>query len=119
MSVLIFRLNNVDFDEAEEVRELLDEHRLDCYETSAGRWGVSVAGIWLKDASQSQQAKDLLAEYAQQRQRRVREQYQQAAQRGQQQSLRQRIQAAPLQTMAVALSLLAVIGLSLWPFLSL
>ena len=113
MSVLIFRLNNVDIDEAEEVRELFSAHRLDFYETSAGRWGMSVAGIWLKDDSQLQQAKGLLAEYGQQRLLRVRAQRRQEGQQGAQQNLR-----APLQYMLVALSLAIILFLSLWPFLS-
>ncbi len=119
MSVLIFRLNSVDFDEAEEVRELLCENQLEFYETSAGRWGLSVAGIWLKDTSQLETAKSLLAEYAQQRQIRVRDQHQKDERLGLQKTLLQRVKAAPLQYLLVAFSLAAIIYLSLWPYLTL
>lgn len=117
MSVLLFRLNDVGIDEAEEVRELLGEHQLDYYETSSGRWGLSVAGIWLKDESQLQHAKNLLKEYAIQRQQRFRtEQINDPL--NHKRNLFQRALAAPLQYFMVALSLAIIIYFTLWPFLS-
>ena len=44
MSALIFRLRNVPEDEAMQVRDLLDEHRIDWFETSAGNWGIGMPG---------------------------------------------------------------------------
>ncbi len=117
MSTLIFRLNNVDADEAEEVRQLLVDHELDFYETTAGRWGLSVAGIWLQDDSRAELARELLRDYATQRQLEVRAQYQQGRKRGEIPSLAQRIARAPLRYLAIAVLAAAIIYLSISPFI--
>lgn len=67
MSILFFSLRGVPEDEAEEVRELLTSNELNFYETSAGNWGVSMPAIWLINQEDMDTAKQLLAEYQQQR----------------------------------------------------
>lgn len=67
MPYLLFSLRGVPEDEAEEVRELLIEHSIDFYETSAGNWGISMPALWLNDQSQLQQAQILLNQYQKQR----------------------------------------------------
>jgi len=67
MSTLLFSLRGVPEDEAEEVRELLSSNGLDFYETSAGNWGVSMPAIWLINQEDLGKARQLLAEYQQQR----------------------------------------------------
>jgi hypothetical protein len=119
MSVLIFRLNGVGEDEADEVRQLLDSHGLDCYETSAGRWGVSVAGLWLQDESQAQRAKALLDEYSRARQLQVRSDYRQARERGEAPNWWQRAVHSPLRYLAIALLGALILYLSTWPFITL
>lgn len=49
MPVLLFKLNQVPLDEAEEVRALLSEQELPFYETPQGFWGFSLGGLWLAD----------------------------------------------------------------------
>ncbi len=117
MSTLIFRLNGADLEEAEEVRLLLEQHQLDFYETSAGRWGISVAGLWLRDESRVEEARALLDHYAQQRQLRVRQQYHLARERGERHTLWQRAIDAPLRTIAILLLVGTVAYLSIWPFI--
>ena len=56
MAQLVFRLKNVPEEEADDIRALLDEHDIEFYETSAGRWQISMAGIWVRDKEQAQQA---------------------------------------------------------------
>ncbi|MDP1558875.1 MAG: DUF6164 family protein [Nitrosomonas sp.] len=75
MSKLLFKLRGVPDDEAEDVRELLADNEIDFYETSAGNWGFSMPGIWLRDADQFEKAKDLLDEYQKARGIRAREEY--------------------------------------------
>lgn len=75
MPVMLFRLNGVPEDEAREVRALLEAHAIDFYETDAGNWGVSMAAIWLRDDGRLDEAKALLADYQQERARRMREAY--------------------------------------------
>ena len=65
MAILVFRLNDVPIAEADAVRELLTEHGLEFYETSAGNWGFSVAGIWLKNDNDKDQARSLIDNYQQ------------------------------------------------------
>jgi hypothetical protein len=68
MAVLIFRLNGVSEEEAQDVRELLLDNALDHYETSAGRWGVSVAGLWLVNEEDKLRARELIDAYQLERQ---------------------------------------------------
>ncbi len=72
MAKLIFRLRGVPDDEAREVRELLDQHDVDYYETSAGNWGMSMPGLWLVNNSEKDHVKMLIDDYQGQRVIRVR-----------------------------------------------
>ncbi|SBS29915.1 hypothetical protein MAQ5080_01539 [Marinomonas aquimarina] len=67
MAQLVFRLKNVPDEEADDIRALLNEHEIEFYETSAGRWQISMAGIWVRDKEQAQRAKALIAEDQSQR----------------------------------------------------
>ncbi|WCN07869.1 DUF6164 family protein [Marinomonas mediterranea] len=62
MAKLVFRLKNVPDDEVNEIRQLLDEHDIPFYETSAGRWQISLAGIWVKDNQLAIKARQLIVE---------------------------------------------------------
>ena len=75
MSVLIFKLRYVPEDEAHEIRELLSDNDIDYFETSAGVFGISMPGLWLKNEAQLQQARQLIDDYQQLRQDRAREAY--------------------------------------------
>lgn len=119
MSTLIFRLNHVEEDEAEEVRQLLRDHELEFYETNAGRWGVSVAGLWLKDESRADHARSLLQDYAEQRQRQQRIDYLEARRRGELPSHWQRFKLAPARYIAIGLLVATIAYLSISPFLNL
>ncbi len=68
MAVLIFRLNGVPDEEAQDVRDLLSDNALHGYETSAGRWGVSIAGLWLVNESDQMLARKLIDAYQLERQ---------------------------------------------------
>lgn len=50
-------------DEANAVRELLDEHGLDWYEIAPNRWGISSGEIWLRDDDEHPRAKALLDQF--------------------------------------------------------
>ena len=81
MAVLIFKLRYVPEDEAHEIRELLSDNDIDFYETSAGAFGISMPGLWLKNEEQLQKARQLIDAYQQLRQKRAREDYEQGAAR--------------------------------------
>ena len=71
MTTLVFRLRNVPDDEAEEVRALLDEARVDWYETTAGNWGIAMPGLWVADAEEAARARALVDVYQRERAERL------------------------------------------------
>ncbi|WP_090657805.1 DUF6164 family protein [Nitrosomonas marina] len=75
MSKILFKLNGVPDDEANDVRALLSDNDIDFFETAAGNWGVSMPAIWLRDENQFDRARALLDEYQQARTIRMREEY--------------------------------------------
>jgi len=77
MAVLIFKLRYVPDDEVQEIYQLLIDNDIDYYETSAGSFGISMPGLWLKNEEQLQKARQLIDEYQQLRQERAREDYEQ------------------------------------------
>lgn len=119
MAILLFKLNAVPDDEAYDIRMLLTDNDIDYYETSAGNWGISLAGIWLRDQSQLQQARSLINDYEQTRYQYARAEYDQLRAEGQQRTLVGMLRESPLRFLAY----LAVIGLILYlsikPFLAL
>lgn len=62
MATLVFRLKYVPDEEADDIRQLLTDHEIAFYETSAGRWQVSMAGLWVKDKEQAKKALALIQE---------------------------------------------------------
>ncbi len=67
MATLLFSLRGVPDDEAEEVRELLERHGIDFYETSAGNWGISMPALWLRKEDDLPEARRLVDVYQRQR----------------------------------------------------
>ena len=118
MAVLIFRLNGVTEDEAEDVRQLLHQSEIGFYETSAGRWGVSVAALWLKSADDTDSAKALIDTYQSGRQEWLAAVKQQAIAEGRWPSTWQRFKAAPFAFMSIIIIIAAIILVSVFPFIS-
>jgi hypothetical protein len=67
MAMLLMKLRQVPEDELIEILRLLDEHEVDYYQTSAGAFGISLPGLWLRDETRAEEVKALLDTYAQQR----------------------------------------------------
>ncbi|MGK0498856.1 MAG: hypothetical protein ACJAYG_000487 [Oceanicoccus sp.] len=114
MSVLIFRLNGASEEEAAEMRELLEQYDLPFYETSAGRWGISLAGLWLEDEGQKHRARELIEQYQSERQQRFECWW--AEQPGFLVSLWHSFLARPIPFVLTAILLLAITFISLSPF---
>lgn len=119
MAHLLFRLNGVPEDEAEDIRQLLTENHIDFYETSAGRWGISLAAIWLKDEVQLERANSLIREYQEERYRRAREEYERLRQEGRLETLFDRLRREPMRVLLYLLAIAAVLYFSIWPFMRL
>jgi hypothetical protein len=116
MANLLFRLNGVPPDEAEEVRRLLAEHRIDYYETDAGRWGISVAAIWLVDEGQLETAQRLLDEYQRERRVRVRQHYAERRAAGEHETLAGRLRRRPVEMLLYVAAIAVVLYLMIMPF---
>ncbi len=67
MAKLLFKLNSVPDDEADDIREILTQADIDFYETSSGMLGLSFAAIWLKEESEYPQASEIINKYQEQR----------------------------------------------------
>lgn len=72
MAKLLLNLRLATDDEAADIRELLDQHQVDWYETQPGFWGISAGGIWLRDLERVVEVKQFLDAYQKQRLARVR-----------------------------------------------
>jgi hypothetical protein len=119
MSVLIFRLNGVEDDEAAEVRQLLDAQGFAYHETSGGFLGLGVAGLWLLDGTQKAAARALIDRYQAERSARLVAEYQALRRSGQAETTLQRAMRHPLRTLFYLAGAAAVLYLVLVPFLTL
>ena len=118
MASLLYRLNDSSFDEAEEVRELLEKNDIDYYETSSGKWGFSVAAIWLNDESQQAQARQLIENYQTERSTRIRTEYQQLKAEGKIETIFDRFKQHTVLFILTLLIMVFIAYFSIKPFLS-
>jgi len=109
MAKLLFNLRNVPDDEAAEVRALLDEQGLDWYETQPGAFGISAAGLWLRDATDYPRARQALDAY----QARRREQARLRARAEPEPGFLETLRAAPVPVLGRLLLMAAIIAATL------
>jgi hypothetical protein len=119
MAVIIFKLRFVPEDEAQDVRELLSENKIDYYETSAGIFGISMPALWLKDVSQLEKARELIEEYQQVRQSRAQKEYQQQKQTGSARTLLDIFKEDPMRFIGYLLAIALVIYFTVFLFMAL
>lgn len=82
MSKLLFKMRYVPEDEAQEVRELLEQNDIEYFETSGGNWGISVPALWAKQDEQFAKARELIDDYQLKRSELIREEFETSRQRG-------------------------------------
>jgi len=119
MSTLLFRLRSVPDDEADDIRKLLADNAIEFYETSAGNWGISLAGIWLKDEAQLAEAKALIKTYEKNRLARVRAEYDEQVREGRERTMIDVIKENPFRFLIYMGVIALVLTLSIKPFLDL
>ncbi|MGH8041328.1 MAG: DUF6164 family protein [Rudaea sp.] len=119
MAHLLLNLYQVLEDEADEVRALLDRHRIEFYETQPSRWGISHGGIWISHDDAFVQARQVLAEYEAQRGARVRAEYSAARQDGSAPTLWTTLREQPWRVALVLIGILFALALVVLPVLSL
>jgi hypothetical protein len=98
-------------DEADDVRAMLDAHRIEYYETRPSRWGVSHGGIWVTHDQDIVQARQLMAEYQAQRRQRVRDERAAALRDGTAETFAGVLRREPLRVVSTVLAILALLGL--------
>ena len=96
MPTLLVNLRHVPDDEADEIRALLESHHIGFYETPPSRWGISMGGIWVRDADQAEQARRLLDDYQDRRARSARAEYEQRRREGTAETLLGRFRRDPV-----------------------
>lgn len=111
MSKLLLNLRMVLDDEADDVRAMLDAHRIEFYETRPSRWGVSHGGIWVTHEQDVAQAKELMADYQAQRRERVRAERETAVREGTADTFADTLRREPLRVMLTVLAILGLLGL--------
>ncbi len=116
MAALLFRLNNVPQDEAEAIRNLLEEAKLDYYETSAGHWGLSFAAIWLKDEKQLVSAQQLVEHFQSDRLVHAQQQIEQQKKSGEYNSRWAHFKSSPFKTILVVSFSALLLYFSVIPF---
>jgi len=119
MSTLLFRLRNVPDDETDDIRKLLADNAIKFYETSAGNWGISLAGIWLRDKAQLAEAKALIKAYEKDRLARVRSEYDAQVREGKERTMVDVIKENPFRFLIYMAVIALVLTLSIKPFLDL
>jgi len=114
----LMNLRHVPDDEADEIRDLFEAHKVRYYETPPSRWGISMGGFWVHDDDEAERARALLEHYQSERQARQQEAFAARSLRGETgfwYHFRQR----PVSVLAAVLAVAAIAALSLLPFISL
>jgi len=65
MAAYLYSLRHVEDDEAEALRNRLEENGIDYYETPASHWGLSAAALWLRNKEDTELAKQILEDFQQ------------------------------------------------------
>lgn len=113
MAKLLFKLNGVPDDEAEDVRQLMQDNGIDIYETDAGRWLIGVAAIWLPDESRYDEARALIDAYEQRRYKLLHKESQSLTQ-----GFINRLYSNPVESIIILLALIFIVGISVYPFMN-
>lgn len=117
MSVILFKLRGVPEDEADAVRDILERNGIDYYETSAGRWRLGMAAIWLIDEEKQERATELIQQYQRERSLRIRKEYDKLKSEGKLETITDRIKQQPLQFLFYLVVILSIAYFSVKPFI--
>ncbi len=117
MAILLFKLTQVPFDEANDIRQLLTDNQIQYYETDSGFFRVGLDAIWLQHKEEFEQAKKLIDDYQVQRSQQQREAYIQQKEQGEALNLWQKFLTQPIRFIATVIAVLFILILTLSPFL--
>jgi hypothetical protein len=117
MAKLIFKLKSVSYEEADDIKKLLSENKIDFYESPAGNWEISMHALWLNDEAQYSQAKQLIDEYQVKRSQIIRLETQQKIDQGEYETFIQRLFNKPIQFFTALTIIIFILYFSIMPFL--
>jgi hypothetical protein len=115
MSRLLLNLRHVPEDEADDVRAMLDAHRIAFYETPPSMWGLSAGGIFVREDTDMAEAERLMADYQAQRSARVRAEYEAARREGSAETFWTVLRAEPGRVALTLLAIACLLGLVALP----
>lgn len=116
MSRLLIKLRHAPDDEIQEIRDLLQAHSIEFFETQAGPWGISAPGIWLKDDERYDRARALLDEYQERRYREKHAEYEAQRRLGTHRTFQQNLLERPVQVVLYTLIAGLILYFSISPF---
>ena len=119
MAKILFRLRQVPEEEADDVRQLLDQHGVDWYETSAGKFQISFPAIWVRDDADEPAARQLIETYQRQREEQMRAERAEREARGEIETIGQRIGSNPASMLLALFAVAFILYISIKPFVSL
>jgi len=109
---LLLNLRNVPDDEIDEVRDLMERHGIECYDTPPGPFGITAGAIWLKDPDDHARARGLMDAYQAERRARARACWEMARAKGESETLLASIRRRPFKALLIlAGSLLVLMAL--------
>ncbi|MEZ5443655.1 MAG: DUF6164 family protein [Lysobacterales bacterium] len=108
---LLLNLRDVPDDEIADVEALLDANGWPWYRTEPGRWGISAAAIWLRQADDFPAARAALDAYQAERGEQARADWARLQQEGRAPNLWSQLRAEPLATLAAWLAILLLLGM--------
>lgn len=117
MAKLIFKLKSVFDDEADDIKTLLTDNKIDFYESPAGNWGISMHALWLNDETRFTEAKQLIDQYQIERSQRIKSEVQEQKENGEFETFFQRMLNRPVQFIVYIAFILFVLYVSIAPFL--
>ena len=117
MTIKLFSLKGVPEDEAEDIRELLNQNNIDYYETPGGLWGISVPAIWLKHEDQLKTAYPLIEKYQSERRFKAKQEYEELKKKGGLNAVIYRIMEDPIRFIVYLAIIIVVLYFSIKPFL--
>lgn len=118
MSRILLRLRGVPEDELKDIYELLEEYRIEVYETDAGNWGISMPALWVKDEDDYPRARELLDQYQAERSQQARANWERQGVEGTRPTILKTILERPMASIGLIVFCVVVVWFSIKPFLT-
>lgn len=115
MSRLLLNLRHVPDDEADDVREMLSQARIEFYETKPSIWGFSLGGIFVTDEADVPEARRLMDDYQERRRVRARAEYEAAVRDGTAETFWTVLRDDPVRVVLAVLGIVFLLGLVALP----